>query len=195
VAVLGLLVGLHGASQWRTYMLWRNHVPFGCRDSQCGRDIGFYVFSLPLQRAVFGLLLFTLLVTTLLVVAEHWLLGGIQPTARGNRVAPHVHAHLSLLLGCIVLLKAWGYRLDQLSLVFSPRGVVTGASYTDVHAQLPALRLLMVVAPVCALLFFLNFRSRDFTLPVVGTLLLVLSSVLIGGLGPALGESVHATPH
>jgi uncharacterized protein len=194
VAVLGLLVGLHGAGQWRTYMLWRNHVPFGDRDAQFGRDIGFFVFSLPLQRAVFGWLLFTLLATTLLVVGEHWLLGGIQPAARGNRVAPHVHAHLSLLLGCIVLLKAWGYRLDQLSLVFSPRGVVTGASYTDVHAQLPALRLLMVVAPVCALLFFLNFRSRDFTLPVVGTLLLVLSSVLIGGLVPAFVQRFQVAP-
>ncbi|MFL6102340.1 MAG: UPF0182 family protein [Actinomycetes bacterium] len=194
VVMLGLLVGLHGASQWRTYMLWRNHVPFGDRDAQFGRDIGFYVFSLPFQRAVFGWLLFTLLVTTLLVVTEHWLLGGIQPAAKGNRVAPHVHAHLSLLLGGIVLLKAWGYRLDQFSLVFSPRGVVTGASYTDVHAQLPALRLLMVVAPVCALLFFLNLRSRDFTLPVAGTLLLVLSSVLIGGLVPAFVQRFQVTP-
>src|SRR4029453_18579844 len=185
VALLGLLVGLYGAGQWRTYMLWRNQVPFGDQDAQFGRDIGFYVFTLPLQRAVFGWLLFTLLVTTLLVVAEHWLLGGIQPAAKGNRVARHVHAHLSLLLGGIVLLKAWGYRLDQLSLVFSPRGVVTGASYTDVHAQLPALRLLMFVAPVCAVLFFLNLRSRDFTLPVAGILLLGLSSVLVGGLYPA----------
>jgi uncharacterized membrane protein (UPF0182 family) len=194
VGVLGLLAGLHGASQWRTYMLWRNQVPFGDRDAQFGRDIGFYVFSLPLQRAVFGWLLFTLLATTLLVVAEHWLLGGIQPAARGNRVAPHVHAHLAILLGCIVLLKAWGYRLDQLSLVFSPRGVVTGASYTDVHAQLPALRLLMLVAPVCAVLFFLNLRSRDFTLPVAGTLLLVLSSILIGGLVPAFVQRFQVTP-
>jgi uncharacterized protein len=194
VVMLGLLVGLHGASQWRTYMLWRNHVPFGDRDAQFGRDIGFYVFSLPLQRAVFGWLLFTLLATTLLVVAEHWLLGGIQPAAKGNRVAPQVHAHLAILLGCIVLLKAWGYRLDQFSLVFSPRGVVTGASYTDVHAQLPALRLLMLVAPVCALLFFLNLRSRDFTLPVAGTLLLVLSSVLIGGLVPAFVQRFQVTP-
>jgi uncharacterized membrane protein (UPF0182 family) len=193
-AVLGLLVGLHGAGQWRTYLLWRNQVPFGDRDAQFGRNIGFYVFSLPLQRAVFGWLLFTLLVTTLLVVAEHWLLGGIQPAAKGNRVAPHVHAHLSLLLGCIVLLKAWGYRLDQFTLVFSPRGVVTGASYTDVHAQLPALRLLMLVAPVCAVLFFLNLRSRDFTLPVAGTLLLVLSSVLIGGVVPAFVQRFQVTP-
>jgi uncharacterized membrane protein (UPF0182 family) len=194
VAVLGLLVGLHGASQWRTYMLWRNQVPFGDRDAQFGRDIGFYVFSLPLQRAVFGWLLFTLLATALVVVAEHWLLGGIQPAARGNRVAPHVHAHLAILLGCIVLLKAWSYRLDQLSLVFSPRGVVTGASYTDVHAQLPALRLLMLVAPVCAVLFFLNLRSRDFTLPVAGTLLLVLSSVLVGGVVPAFVQRFQVTP-
>jgi uncharacterized protein len=194
VVVLGLLVGLHGASQWRTYMLWRNQVPFGDRDAQFGRDIGFYVFSLPLQRAVFGWLLFTLLVTTLLVVAEHWLLGGIQLAARGNRVAPHVHAHLSILLGCIVLLKGWGYRLDQYWLVFSPRGVVTGASYTDVHAQLPALRLLMVVAPVCAVLFLLNLRSRDFTLPVAGTLLLVLSSVLVGGLYPTFVQRFQVTP-
>jgi uncharacterized membrane protein (UPF0182 family) len=194
VAVLGLLVGLHGAGQWRTYLLWRNQVPFGDTDAQFGRDIGFYVFSLPLQRALFGWLLFTLLVTTLLVVAEHWLLGGIQPAATGNRVAPHVQAHLSLLLGCILLLKAWGYRLDQWSLVFSPRGVVTGASYTDVHAQLPALRLLMVVALGCALLFFLNVRSRDFTLPVVGTLLFGLSSVLIGGLVPTFVQRFQVTP-
>jgi uncharacterized protein len=194
VVLLGLLVGLYGASQWQTYILWRNQVPFGDRDAQFGRDIGFYVFSLPLRRAVFGWLLFTLLATTLLVVAEYWLLGGIQPAAKGNRVAPHVHAHLSLLLGCILLLKAWGYRLDQWSLVFSPRGVVTGASYTDVHAQLQALRLLMVVAPVCALLFFLNVRSRDFTLPVVGTLLFALSSVLIGGLVPAFVQRFQVAP-
>jgi uncharacterized membrane protein (UPF0182 family) len=194
VAVLGLLVGLYGAGQWRTYILWRNQVPFGDQDAQFGRDIGFYVFSLPLQRAVFGWLLFTLLVTALLVVAEYWLLGGIQPAARGNRVAPHVHAHLSLLLGCILLVKAWGYRLDQLSLVFSPRGVVTGASYTDVHVQLPALRLLMVVALVCALLFFLNVRSRDFTLPVVGTLLFGLSSVLVGGVVPAFVQRFQVAP-
>jgi Uncharacterised protein family (UPF0182) len=133
-------------------------------------------------------------VTTLLVIGEHLLLGGIQPAARGNRVARHVHAHLAILLGCIVLLKAWGYRLDQFSLVFSPLGVVTGASYTDVHAQLPALRLLVLVAPVCAVLFFLNVRSRDFTLPVAGTLLLGLSSLLVGGLYPWFVQRFQVTP-
>src|SRR4029453_6650129 len=40
ITLLGLLVGLHGAGQWRTYMLWRNQVPFGDQDAQFGRDIG-----------------------------------------------------------------------------------------------------------------------------------------------------------
>jgi uncharacterized membrane protein (UPF0182 family) len=194
VAVLGLLVGLYEARHWRSFVLWRNQVPFGDRDAQFGRDIGFYVFSLPLQRAVFGWLLFTLLVTTLLVVGEHLLQGGIQPAARGQRVARHVHAHLAILFGCIVLLKTWGYQLDQFSLVLSPRGVVTGASYTDVHAQLPALRLLVLVAPACAVLFFLNVRSRDFTLPVAGALVLGLSSVLVGGVYPAFVQRFQVTP-
>ena len=194
VAMLGLLVGLYEAGHWRTLVLWRNQVPFGDRDAQFGRDIGYYVFSLPLQRAILGWLLFTLLAATLLVIGEHLLAGGIQPAARGNRVAPHVHAHLAILLGCIVLLKAWGYRLDQFSLVFSPRGVVTGASYTDVHAQLPALRLLVLVAPVCAVLFFLNVRSRDFTLPVAGMLLLGLSSLLVGGVYPWFVQRFQVTP-
>jgi uncharacterized membrane protein (UPF0182 family) len=194
VAVLGLLVGLYEARHWRSFVLWRNQVSFGDRDAQFGRDIGFYVFSLPLQRAVFGWLLFTLLVTTLLVVGEHLLQGGIQPAARGQRVARHVHAHLAILFGCIVLLKTWGYQLDQFSLVLSPRGVVTGASYTDVHAQLPALRLLVLVAPACAVLFFLNVRSRDFTLPVAGALVLGLSSVLVGGVYPAFVQRFQVTP-
>jgi uncharacterized protein len=194
VVALGLLVGFYQAGHWLTFMLWRNQVPFGDRDAQFGRDIGFYVFSLPFQRVIFGWLLFTLLATTLLVIGEHLLAGGIQPAARGSRVAPQVHAHLAVLLGGVVLLKAWGYRLDQLSLVFSPRGVVTGASYTDVRAQLPALRVLMVVALVCAVLFLLNVRSRDFTLPVAGVLLLGLSSFLVGGLYPWFVQRFQVAP-
>jgi uncharacterized protein len=54
VVVLGLLVGLYQAGHWRTFLLWRNQVPVGDRDAQFGRDIGFYLFSLPLQRAVLG---------------------------------------------------------------------------------------------------------------------------------------------
>src|SRR4030095_7522555 len=74
-AFLGLVVGLQASGLWQTFLLWRNRVPFGQRDALFGRDVGFYIFELPFQRAVFGRLFTTLALTTLLVAAGHYILG------------------------------------------------------------------------------------------------------------------------
>jgi uncharacterized membrane protein (UPF0182 family) len=193
-AFLGLVVGLQSAGLWQTFLLWRHAVRFGEADPQFHRDLGFYVFQLPFLRAVFGWLFTTLVLALLLSAAGHYLLGGIRPQAESNKVAPQVQAHLSVLVGLIVALKAWGYYLDRFELVYSPRGVVTGASYTDVHAQLPALRMLFFVAIICAGLFFWGARSRGLTFPVAGIVLLGLTSILVGGLYPGIVQRFSVAP-
>jgi len=193
-AFLGLIIGLQSAGLWQTFVLWRNATRFGDTDAQFHRDIGFYVFELPFLRAVFGWLFTTLVLATLLSAAGHYLLGGIRPQAESNKVAPQVQAHLSILVGLIVALKAWGYYLDRFELVYSPRGVVTGASYTDVHAQLPALRMLFFVAIICAGLFFWGARSRGLTFPIAGIVLLGLTSILVGGLYPGIVQRFSVAP-
>jgi uncharacterized protein len=194
VAVLVLGVALHAGGKWQTLLLWRNRVPFGDTDAQFHHDIGYYTFTLPMQRLVFGWLLFTLLATLLATGAAWYLRGGIRPQLAGRRVSAAARTHLSLLVGLALLLKAWGYRLDQFSLVFSPRGVVTGASYTDVHAQLPALRLMVLLAPLCAVLVFATIRSRGFVLPVSGLVLFGLSSILVGGVFPTIVQRFQVAP-
>ena len=193
-AFLGLVTGLQSAGLWQTFLLWRNSVPFHQSDAQFGRDISFYVFELPFQRAVFGWLFSTLVLATLLSAAGHYLLGGIRPQATSDRVAPQVQAHLSILVGLIVALKAWGYWLDQFQLVYSTRGVVVGASYTDVHAQLPALRLMFFVAIICAGLFLWGARSRGLAFPVAGIVLLGLTSILVGGVYPGIVQRFSVEP-
>jgi uncharacterized protein len=193
-AFLGLVTGLQSAGLWQSFLLWRNAVPFHQTDAQFGRDISFYVFELPFQRAVFGWLFSTLVLATLLSAAGHYLLGGIRPQATSDRVAPQVQAHLSILVGLIVALKAWGYWLDQFQLVYSTRGVVVGASYTDVHAQLPALRLLFFVAIICAGLFFWGARTRGLAFPVAGIVLLGLTSILVGGVYPGIVQRFSVEP-
>ena len=192
--LLGLIVGLQTSGLWATFLLWRNRTPFGDRDAQFGRDIGFYVFELPFQRAVFGWLFSSLVLATVLTVIAHYLLGGIRPQAESNRVAPPVVMHLSVLLGLVVLLKAWAYRLDQYNLLFSGRGTVDGASYTDVNAQLPALQFLVIAAIVCAVLFFYNVRQRGYVLPVVGLVVLALVSILVGGIYPTVVQRFQVAP-
>jgi uncharacterized membrane protein (UPF0182 family) len=184
------------AAQWESFQLWRvsGDVSFGITDPQFGRDVSFYVLSLPFQRFVQAWLFTSLVVVTVVAAAGHYLWGGIRLRAVGERVTPQVKAHLSVLLGLIVLVKAWGYRLGQFDLLVSERGVVTGASYTDVNAHLPALRLLVVIAVVCAVLFLVNIRFRGWALPALGIGLLVLASIVVGAVYPAFIQRFRVAP-
>jgi hypothetical protein len=57
-------------------------------------------------------------------------------------------------------LKAIGFWLDRFELVFSPRGIVFGAAYTDIYASLPVLGALAVFAALCAVACLARSRGR-----------------------------------
>jgi uncharacterized protein len=184
------------AAQWESYQLWRvsGDVASGVVDPIFERDAAFYMLSLPFQEFVQGWLFTSLVVIAVVSAAAHYLWGGIRLRSPGERFTPQVKAHLSVLLGLIVLVKAWGYRLEQFDLLTSERGVVTGASYTDVNAHLPALRLLVVIAIVCAVLFLVNIRFRGWALPALGIGLLALASVVVGAVYPAFVQRFRVAP-
>jgi uncharacterized membrane protein (UPF0182 family) len=197
-AALALIVGLGVSRQWQTFLLWRNGsgLSFGSTEPIFDRDPAFYVFSLPWLRFVQGWLFSSLVGVTLIVGIAHFVWGGIQPQAPAfaDKVDPAVRAHLSVLLGLIMLTKAWGYYLGRFDLLTSPRGVVEGASYTDVKAQLPALNFLAIVAVICAVLFLVNIRVRLWSLPVIAVGLLALVSVLLGTAYPAFVQQFSVKP-
>lgn len=195
-AVIGLFVGVGVTGQWSTFLLWRNSsgVSFGTVDPLFNRDPAFYVFSLPWLRFVQGWLFSSLVGVTVIAAIAHYLSGGIRPQGVGEKVTPQVKAHLSVLLGLIILTKAWGYQLGTFGLLTSPRGVVTGASYTDVNAQLPALRILVFISIACAILFLVNIRLRGWALPVIAVGLLALASIAAGGLYPAFVQRFRVAP-
>jgi uncharacterized membrane protein (UPF0182 family) len=72
--------------------------------------------------------------------------------------------------------------------------LITGLTYTDVNATLPAKAILAAIAVVCALLFFANIIRRSWVLPAAGTALLVVSSVLIAGLYPGAIQQFQVKP-
>ena len=198
-AVLAFLVALGVTGEWSNFLLWKNSsgATFGTTEPLFHRDPAFYVFSLPWLRFLQGWLFSTLVGVTILVGIAHVLWGGIRPQAPmfADKVTPAARAHLSVLLGLIMLVKAWGYWLGRFDLLTSPRGVVEGASYTDVKAQLPALNFLTIVAVICAILFFANIRLRQWSLPVIAVGLLALVSVLLGAVYPAFVQQFRVKPN
>ncbi len=197
--LLALTVGVGVSRQWQTYLLWKNSggVTFGNPEPLFNRDPAFYIFNLPWLRFLQGWLFSSLVGVTFLVAIAYFLWGGIRPQAPGGfgqKVDPAVRAHLSVLLGLIMLVKAWGYYLGRFDLLTSKRGVVEGASYTDVKAQLPALNLLAIVAVICAILFFVNIRVRVWALPIIAVGLLAIVSVLLGTAYPSFVQRFRVAP-
>lgn len=193
-AVLALLFALGATPLWEGFVLFRNSVDFGINDPVFGRDLSFFVFKLPFLQATYTWAFSSLLLITLIVAGAHYLTGGIRPQSPVERVTPQVKAHLSVLVGLLALLRAWGYRLDQYQLLYSDRGDITGASYTDIHAELPALKLLVVISIIGALLFLVNIRFRGWALPVFGLGLWLLTSLLGAGLYPFIVQRFSVEP-
>ena len=183
-AFLALLFGLSAAPMWSKLVLASHSVPFHSVDPVFHRDLSFYVFKLPFDQFLYGWAFAALVVVTLVVATAHYATGGIKPQSSTERVTPQVKAHLSVLIGLIALLKAWGYRLGEYNLLYSNRGGITGASYTGVHAELPALRLLVVISIIGSILFLVNIRFRGWALPIVGAGLWLFTSILVAGVYP-----------
>src|SRR6266542_5184579 len=195
LSLLGPFAGITAQGQWRTWMLFWHSTPFGITDQQFHKDISFFAFIYPCYRFLLGFGFAAVVFSLLGAVAVHYLFGGLRLQTPGEKVTPAARVHLSVLLGAFVLLKAIAYYLDRYGLVFSDRGNITGASYTDVNAVLPAKTILMIIAVICAIAFFANVAFRNFQLPAIALVLLVLSSVIIGGAYPALIQNFRVKPN
>ncbi len=192
--VMFLFGGASASGEWKTYLLWRNGEPFGQDDVFFHRDIGFFVFGYPWYRFLITFGFTTLVIGLLVAGATHYLYGGIRLQARRDKIASGAQVQLSVLLGVFMLVKAVSYWLDRYGLAISDGSLLTGITYTDEHALLPAKNILAIIAVICALLFFINVVRPGWMLPVLGFGLLILSAVLIGGIWPAIVQRFQVKP-
>ena len=194
VVVLTYFAGSSGMVFWREWMLFKNSTEFGVKDPQFGLDISFFAFRLPLWQAIIGWAISILVLATLASAFIHYMYGGIRTNVQTDRTTVAARVQISVLLGLIVLLKAVAYWFDRYSLALKESKLITGLTYTDVNATLPAKAILSAIAVVCALLFFANIVRRSWILPAAGTALLVVSSVLIAGIYPGAIQQFQVKP-
>ena len=192
-AFFGIMLGLSGSVWWQEWLAFRNGTSFGVKDPIFNNDLSLYVFDLPFYNVLFGWFFQLLLVIAVVSASIHYLNGAVE-FSFNRRVEPGVKVHLSVLFASLAVLKAAGYMLNRWELLFSDRGQVFGASYTDVNAQLPALNLLIFISLVAAVILLLNLRFRGWTLPIVAVSLWLGTSVLVGGLYPTLVQRFSVVP-
>lgn len=191
--VLGLLAGSGSMGAWRTYLLWANGGDFGTKDPQFGLDVGFFVFTLPWLDFLVSFVTVVLVLAFLAAAFTHYVYGGLQLPGRGPSTRA-AYVHLGVLGALIALTRAASYWLDRYSLSTQKGGLITGITYTDANAVLPAKAILAVAAVMCAGFFLAAIWSRSWRLPITGVALLVVTAVVVGAIYPALIQSLKVGP-
>jgi uncharacterized membrane protein (UPF0182 family) len=194
IVVLTYFAGTSGMVFWREWMLFKNSTDFGVKDPQFGLDISFFAFRLPVWQALIGWAISSLVLATMASAFIHYMYGGIRTNVQTDRTTVAARVQISVLLGLIVLLKAVAYWFDRYALALKEGKLITGLTYTDVNATLPAKAILAAIAVICALLFFANIVRRSWLLPAAGSALLVVSSVLIAGIYPGAIQQFQVKP-
>jgi uncharacterized membrane protein (UPF0182 family) len=192
--VLAMLVAWGEGHNWGIFLRFLYHVPYGGNDPLYDKDIGFYLFALPAYIVIKNWMLLTLFLSALFAGAVYWIHGDIEYDAQRRSMSPTAIAHGSVLLGFFFVLKAWSYGLDRYLLLYHDNGVVVGASYTDIHAELPVLWLLIGLSIVAAFASWANFRVRGYRLPAAAAVLVFGGSFVLSGVVPALFQRLFVRP-
>jgi len=193
--VLGLIVGSPAIAQWQDWLLFRHSKSFGVSDPQFGVDAGFYVFRLPFLTFVVDWAFAALVLVTLMTATMHFLNGAVRLQMSGQRITKSGRVHMSILFALLAVIKAADYWLQRFELTVSSRGVVQGATYTDVKAQLPALNLLILISLLVAVLFIASTRWGGWRLPLLSMALWAVVAVLAGAIYPAIVQRFVVQPN
>ena len=190
IAFLSFIFGLVTLGSWEMVLRFAHPTSFGIVEPLLGRDVAFYVFSLPFYHYIQGWLLWALVITLIFTAFVYGLNFGFRPSS----VTTGARGHLLALGASIFILIAWNYQLKVFDLVYSDRGVVFGAGYTDVHAQWLAWRILLIISIICALLLLVNIfrRFKNSLLITVG--IWIISAILFGSVYPAMVQRFQVEP-
>ena len=193
--VFGLIVGVPAIAQWQDWLLFRHSKSFGVSDPQFGVDAGFYVFRLPFLTFVVDWAFAALVLVILMTAAMHFLNGAVRVQMPGQRITKSGRVHMSILFSMLAVIKAADYWLQRFELTVSSRGVVQGATYTDVKAQLPALNLLILISLLVAVLFIAGIRWGGWRLPLLSMALWAVVAVVAGAVYPAVIQRFVVQPN
>jgi uncharacterized protein len=192
-AVLGLFAASGEASSWDTYLKGFYAAPFGHADPAFGKDLAFYVFTLPLLedwRDLFMLILFLTAVVTGIVF---WARGALDFRDSPPRISRGAAAHFSVLFAFFFVQRAMNYWLARPELLLHSNGVVYGLRYVDHALWEPGLWLLVILSLVAAAISLANLGQRGLRLPVIAAITLFGPAILLNLIQPVI-EKLYVKP-
>ncbi|MFH1562946.1 MAG: UPF0182 family protein [Nitrospirota bacterium] len=197
ILLMAIFVGSGSAGKWTEFLQFINPIttPFGLLDPLFSKDISFYVFKLPFIKYIYQLLCFSLGLGAVLTIGVYLFGGALRITTRGLRMTAAFKIHSCLLSSLILGLISVGCILSMYELLYSSRGVAFGASFTDIHASLPVLKILSLLGLITALSFLINIFFTNWKIVIGLCGLMLVISVVGGRIYPEIIQRFQVAPN
>ena len=191
----GAVSAFWGSSLWPALLAFMNSVHTGRVDPIFKNDLSFYLFRLPMYEALNGFAGFLIFFTILLVAVGYAMRGGLLFVGNGLSFVKSAKQHLALLVFLFFVKLAFGFYLDRFQLLYSPHSVLTGAGYSDLHARLIVLGILIPLTVIGGIAFcyaLLKERLKIAAYPVIGLIAVYILGVAIY---PGLLQNFKVAPN
>ncbi|QTL98248.1 UPF0182 family protein [Iocasia frigidifontis] len=194
--ILGFLFSSINQELWKIVLKYFNQTEFGIVDPIFSQDISFYVFSLPFYNFLkdMGMVLTVLTLITIAII--YTLSAGINSFKDVKfKLSSRAKTHITVLITLFLFLKALSYRLRMYDLLYSARGVVFGAGYTDVNANMLGLRVLTIIAFLTAIILLINLFKKNYRVLLWSLGLWLIASIIFGSLYPSFIQRFQVEPN
>jgi uncharacterized protein len=195
VVLVAYAAGQWAASHTSDYLMARHAVALGQTDPVYGIDLGFYLFKLPFIGFLYDFAILAIVVSLVTTALLYLVKGGVAITGRSFTVSKAARAHLMILGALLFFTFAYQARLSMYNLLYSEGPLITGAGYTDLHATLPVLWILLVLTVVVGLALLAGARSGRFRPALYGLGALVAVWVLGAGIYPGIVQRLLVAPN
>jgi uncharacterized protein len=196
VILIGFIMAGVASSNWMNILTFTNREYFGIQDPIFNRDLGFYIFKLPLYADIKSWLLATMIITTLIVVLIYFYRQAMAFEYKKIVISKQAQIHISILLLGIFGLEIFGFWIRSFNLLYSTRSsLFYGATYTDINATLVSYRIIMIVLGVCAVMMIYSIFSKKWKYIPYSLVLSFGSWILIGAIYPAIIQSFIVKPN
>ncbi len=183
---------------WFDILRFFNSTSFGVAEPIFGNDISFYIFKYPLIGKIYYMLISFIILLAVITVIFY----GIMVTFRspilvdkdmmgednlgrrqinldnGKRLLDIAIRQLTILGFIFFVILGFGYIIRAYDLLYSSRGIVYGAGYTDIKVTLLKYRVIMILAFISAIIFLIGMRRKKLRLALSVPALMIVVGIL-----------------
>ncbi len=196
--IISFIISFSFASNyWYTILQFANTTSFNTVDPLFKKDISFFIFKLPLIESLYQTFITLLVFLVIITVITYIVLNAKDHVLYANKenkfskfknfksgITKFAGRQLAIVSSLILFLVSLGYLIKAWNLVYSPRGIVFGASYTDVHVTLRFYQVIAVVSLIAAIITFISLLTHK-TKPMIISIIVIVALIF--------GENIAST--